>query len=167
MKTIEINLYKFDELSEEAQARAIRKYQSRDLFDWWSHIQYNAKECGVIIKSFDLYRNDIEIDFKGMAHDSAKALIYFWGEDTEIGEYSNSYLKKRDELYDKYNELSSLEDADYDKEEEDAWDEFHTNVCNYFLGQLRDEDEWLASEECAKDYFDSMDVHFTENGIEY
>lgn len=164
MKTIEINLYKFDELSEEAQARAIRKYQGRDFYDWWSFIQYNAKECGVIIESFDTYRGDISASFKWEAHDVANALIYFWGSDTDIGEISKKFLADREALYIDYNDD---ECEDFDDKEDELVDEFHSDVSHYFLKQLRDELEWLESDECAKDYFISMDVDFTEDGTEY
>jgi hypothetical protein len=157
MKTIEINLYKFEELSEEAQAKAIKNHQTHSNYEWWDCIEMNAKECGVIIDSFDTYRGDISLSFKWNAEDVAHELIKFWGADSDIGEISGQYLKDRETLY-----------IDYSSDKEDELlNEFHSDVSHYFLKQLRDELEWIESDEYAKEYLCDMDYDFMEDGTEY
>jgi hypothetical protein len=157
MKTIEINLYKFAELSEEAQAKAIKNHQTHSNYEWWDCIEMNAKECGVIIESFDTYRGDISVSFKWMAHHVAHGLIKFWGEGTDIGDISGQFLKDREALY-----------IDYSSDKEDELlDEFHTDVSHYFLKQLRNELEWIESDEYAKEYLTDMGYDFMEDGSEY
>jgi hypothetical protein len=58
MKTISINLYSFNELSEEAQQKALDHYRYFMVEDsWWDSIYSDAKEIGLKITSFDLDRN--------------------------------------------------------------------------------------------------------------
>jgi hypothetical protein len=157
MKTIEINLYKFEELSEEAQAKAIKNHQTHTNFDWWDCIEMNAKECGVIINSFNTDRGDISLSFKWNAKDVAHGLIKFWGEGTDIGEISGQYLKDRETLY-----------IDYSSDKEDELlNEFHSDVSHYFLKQLRGELEWIESDEYAREYLSDMDYDFMKDGTEY
>ena len=169
MKTIEITLYKFDELSEEAQQTAIRSYQTQaDYYDWWDNIYRNAKEVGVAIDSFDVYRNYISVSFMLMAHDVANALIFFWGADSDIGEVSQAFLDKREVLYKKYagDEASTYNEKLYEAEDE-LVDDFHSDVSDYFRNQLRSELEWLESEEYIRGFLSDMDYDFTEDGKQY
>jgi len=172
MKTIEINLYKFEELSEEAQAKAIKNHQQHSNYEWWECIEMNAKECGVIINSFDTYRGDISISFKWNAEDVAHGLIKFWGDITNIGEISKKFLDDRYALYKKRSVINDLHNTDeehsaLDEEEEELVDEFHSDVSHYFLKQLRDELEWIESDEYAREYLSDMDYDFMEDGTEY
>ena len=58
MKTIQINLYKFDELTEEAQRAALDKYSDINVdYDWWDSIYEDAKRIGLQITEFDLDRS--------------------------------------------------------------------------------------------------------------
>ena len=164
MRTIEITLYKFDELSEEAQAKAIKNHQRHSNYDWWDCIEMNAKECGVIIDSFDTYRGYISASFKWNAEDVAHGLIKFWGEDSDIGEISKKFLADREALYINYNDDECEE---FSEKEDELVDEFHSDVSHYFLTQLRNELEWIESDEYAKEYLSDMDYDFVEDGTEY
>ena len=169
MKTIEITLYKFDELSEEAQQTAIRSYQTQaDYYDWWDDIYRNAKEVGVAIDSWDVRRNYINVSFMLMAHDVANALIHFWGEDGDIGSASRNFLDDREVLYKKYagDEASTYNEKLYEAEDE-LVDNFHSEVSEYFLKELRGELEWLESEEYTRGFLSDMDYDFTEDGKQY
>jgi len=58
MKTIEVKIYSFDELSEEAQKKAINSHSDINVnSDWWESVYYDAKQTGLKITSFDLERN--------------------------------------------------------------------------------------------------------------
>lgn len=172
MKTIEINLYKFDELSEEAQAKAIKNHQTHSNYEWWDCIEMNAKECGISIDSFDTYRGDISTSFKWNAEDVAHGLIKFWGDITNIGEISKKFLDDRYALYKKRSVINDLHNTDeehstLDDEEDELVDEFHSDVSHYLLKQLRDELEWIESDEYTKEYLSDMNYDFLKDGTEY
>lgn len=168
MRTIEINLYKFDELSEEAQAKAIKRHQTYTTYDWWDSIEINAEESGVIIESFNTDNEDISVSFKWEALDVAHALAKFWGADSDIGKICQTFLDKRNVLYKKYagDEASTYNEKLYESEDE-LVDDFHTDVSRYFLEQLKNELEWIESDEYAREYLSDMDYDFMEDGTEY
>ena len=168
MRKIEINLYKFEELSEEAQAKAIKNHQLHSEYEWWDSIVINAEESGVVIESFDIDKGDISVSFKWEAHDVANALVKFWGADSDIGKICQTFLDKRNVLYKKYagDEASTYNEKLYESEDE-LVDDFHTDVSHYFLKQLRDELEWIESDEYAREYLSDMDYDFMEDGTEY
>ena len=57
MKTHTINTYSFNELSEEAQQKAIENLSDINVnFDWWNFTYEDAKNIGLKITSFDLDR---------------------------------------------------------------------------------------------------------------
>lgn len=167
MKTIEINLYKFDELSEEAQAKAIKNHQTHTNYDWWDFIEMNAKQSGIIIDSFDVYHNDINVSFIWVAHDVAHALIHFWGTDSDIGKIGQAFIDDRAKLYDYHEKEFSQPQNTLEEEEDSLVDYFHSDVSHYFLKQLRDELEWIESDEYAREYLSDMDYDFIEDGSEY
>ena len=58
MKTIEINLYEFSELSDKAKQKAISKLSDINVsHDWWNFTYDDAENIGLKITSFNLDRN--------------------------------------------------------------------------------------------------------------
>jgi len=58
MKTISINLYSFNELSSEAQNKALSKYVTINVeHDWYDSTYEDAEQVGLKITGFDLDRN--------------------------------------------------------------------------------------------------------------
>lgn len=59
MKTIQINLYEFKELSEKSKEKAV--YSLYDLninYDWWDSVYKDAENVGIKIKGFSLSGNN-------------------------------------------------------------------------------------------------------------
>ena len=69
MRTIETKVYKFEELTKEAQSKAIEKcYDINVCHDWWECTYNDAKTIELEIEGFDLiYRDNsflsVEIHF--------------------------------------------------------------------------------------------------------
>lgn len=62
MRTIEIKLYKFDELSKEAQQKAIESLFDINIdYNWWEGVYEDAKNIGIKINSFDIERNQCDV----------------------------------------------------------------------------------------------------------
>lgn len=59
MKTIEVNIYKFSELSERAKQTAINNLSNINTdLEWWECIYEDANEIGLKINGFDLDRGN-------------------------------------------------------------------------------------------------------------
>ena len=57
MKNFEVKLYNFEELTKDAQQKAISKNSDINIiFDWWEITCEEAKNIGINIKTFDLDR---------------------------------------------------------------------------------------------------------------
>ena len=68
MKTLEINLYKFDELSDEAKEKAIKNYKNKyceEIGIFWQEDNFNSIKA--ILNFFDVKIKYFEIDFSSAA----------------------------------------------------------------------------------------------------
>jgi hypothetical protein len=61
MKTIEIKLFQFDELSDESKQRAIQEWREEGIDHWWTDEYIETIKKG--LKAFDAVFADYEIDF--------------------------------------------------------------------------------------------------------
>ena len=68
MRTLEINLYKFDELSDEAKEKAIKNYKNEyceEIGTFWQEDNFNSIKA--ILNFFDVKIKNYEIDFSSAA----------------------------------------------------------------------------------------------------
>jgi hypothetical protein len=94
METIEVTLYKFDELSDKAKEFAVQD-NIHILTDfgsyWYETLIQELKDVGISAGSFDLNRREIEVDFYEDMNDvCANVVKDFKG--SEIAEMCASYL---------------------------------------------------------------------------
>lgn len=166
MKTIELTLYKFDELSKETQEKVIvDKRCINTEFDWWQCTYDTWNEIGVRIESFDLYNMDIDILLFYTEEDTAQSILSFFGHN-ENYDFARKYLeykKKLDKTYeDSFDEFGECEE--YDEELDDANALFQTDLRNALLSWLREELEYLQSDQAIIDTIEANDYDFTING---
>jgi hypothetical protein len=94
MKTIEVTLYKFDELSDKAKEFAVQDniHIMTDFGSYWDEIfLWQLKDVGISVDSFDLNRREIEVDFYEDLNDvCANVVKDFKG--SEIAEMCANYL---------------------------------------------------------------------------
>src|SRR5690606_13720103 len=93
MQTKIIKLYSFDELSKEAQNKAVN-----DLFDintdykWWDFIYEDAERMGLKIKSFDFFRKKITGEFITDAKTLAENIVNEYVEESPLYITCKNYL---------------------------------------------------------------------------
>lgn len=156
MKTIEINLYKFNELSEEAQQTAIEKLWDINITDsWWDGLYDDAENVGVTIKGFDIGRGSYcNIEFDGSPLDTAHLITINWGDACDEWKLSEQFIKDYEAMSD---------DDDF----EDVEDEYRTQLSEVFLQNLRNEYEYLTSKEAIIETIEANEYDFTEDGRLY
>jgi len=161
MKTIEINLYKFNELSEEAKDKAIEKlYDINVDFDWWKFTYEDAKNIGLEITSFDLDRNRHATGvFIFEAKDVINAILSDHGESCET--YKTA-LEYKDQLFTLIKKDAEMDDIDYELEDEisDLEDDFLSSLIEDYSIILQN----LISEEAIIETIEANDYDFTEDG---
>ena len=155
MKTV--NVYHFEELSDEAKQVAIRDNAEINVhYDWWDCTYETWSEMGVRIDSFDLYRQHVGINFLYDYEDVAQSILSFFGEDNDTYAFAKEYLeqvKKLDE-----------ESEDYDSDKDAIEEEFYMEIENTIFNWLRTEYEWLVSDEAIAETLEINQVDFLENG---
>ena len=171
MKTIEINIYSFDELSEESQQNAIdlMRYQDPQP-DWYQSIYEYAEEVGLKIKSFDAGRRwEIDLEFTSDPEMAAQAIIDGHGEHTETYTEAEKYLAERREIL----ELAPKdEDGEWEDEYEldcqldEADEEFTRMLEQCYLTMLSSEWEYQQSDEYITEMIKANEWHFSADGEE-
>lgn len=170
MKTKTINLYSFDELSEESQDKAIELLYDLNVMDsWWYESTYeDAERIGLKIEGFDIdRRNSIDGKFIWDATEVAHEIIREHGEQCDTYKLAEEFLKERDEIVD-----TALKDEDGEFEDERKLDndldecesEFERVLKEEYLSILRKEYEYLTSREQIIESINCNEYTFTEDG---
>lgn len=146
-----INIYKFDELSEEVQEKVIQdNYHINVDHEWWEYIYEDAENVGLRISSFDIDRGSIDISSGKYLTEVIDLILDNHGKDTD------TYL-----LADQYNnELECLKWPCIEAAEV----AFLKDIGECYLSMLRKEYEWLTSEEMIKETIEANEYDFDESG---
>jgi hypothetical protein len=166
-------VYKFEELSEKAQGKALeRLYDINVDYGWWECIYEDAKTIGVEIEGFDLDRSQIcEGEFLQDEWDVAANILKEHGKDCETYQDAHEFVwamaieenVARIGLPD-----DDLEDFDLDPDFcSDLLDEFRKTIFEDYRIMLETEYEYLTSEEAIRDKIDGNEYEFTEDGKIY
>lgn len=156
MRTVNLNVYKFSELSTEAQKTAISKLSAinTEYHNWWESTYEDAKTIGIKITSFDIDRiNDIT---GSLIDDEINvAELIFDNHGTECSTYKIADTFK-EEYYKP--DIENLEQLEKD---------FLRDILKEYHKILKNEYEYLQSDEAIKNTIESNDYEFLENGEIY
>lgn len=175
MRAIEVKLYQFEELSNEAKENAIEKNRIMNVeYDWWDCTYEGMKEVGVKINSFDIYYRNINITIEDSEHTASKTIEYY-GEGMEVVKISKRFIADRDALIKKLGEGNDIAGYsvkeefidEYDEEIEYLEEEYRKEMAEEILTWLRDEYEYLQTDEAVSETLIANDYEFTEEGAIY
>lgn len=187
MRTEEIKIYKFSELSDEAKERAIDNLRDINLdHDWWDFAYMDAENVYLKITGFDVGRGSYcNIEFIDSPADTAEAILANHGEVCETYKLAKGFLENleeltndRDKWHDKAEEMYKEDKEEaydvcmehaYDKEDEieNLEDEFLKELSEEYLTMLREEYEYKYSDEAVIETIEANDYEFTEDGNIY
>jgi hypothetical protein len=162
MKTIELKLYKFSELSPESQDKALsRLYDINVSHEWYDYLQEEARSIGLNITSFDTDRHQIEASLTMSADDSAYLILKSHGAECATYALAKQFLA----------DFERLPSDEYGERDEDAFaalsEDFEHSLAEEYLSLLRKEVEYLMSAESITETITANDYDFTENGEIY
>ena len=151
-------VYKFEELSDDAKAKALEHlYDINVDHDWWEFTYEDAKTIGCEIRSFDTGRSN-SIDLKCPdAHKTAILIVENHGETCDTRKLADEYLKDYDKI---------TEDGDFIEEPDfgEINTEFERALGEEYLSLLRKEYEYQTSEEAIIETILANEYEFTEDG---
>lgn len=184
MKTITINAYQYNELSDKAKEQVHQDYLNNSFPDWWYESTYDdANNFCLDIQEFDIYRNYIKIEFQDDAEATAQAIVE--GAGGELLELAKDWQKEVNDLfksysdYDKYQEWLRemdytlddmefedwlLEESGYQDDKESADADFLKQLGEYYLDYLKSDYDHYTSEEYIADFYECNDYWFDING---
>jgi hypothetical protein len=169
-ETITRNLFTFDELSEEAQDKALDSLRDINLhFDWWDGVYYDADNIGLKITGFDLDRNRHATgNFVNSAAYTADRILTEHGNQCDTYELADKFKTEHDRLSDLSDELSKTDKWDnmakVDGELTDLENEFLADLLECYASMLQREYEYLYSDEAIKETIMANSYEFTEDG---
>jgi myo-inositol catabolism protein IolC len=168
MRKIETIVYKFDELSAEAQDKAIDKlYDINVDYQWWDSVYDDAENVGIRISEFDLDRNrHCKGRFINYALDTAEAILVNHGNMCETYKTAEAYLAER-AAFIKSEMAANADDDEFtedDIESDDIDMDFLKSILEDYSIMLQHEYDYLTSSEAIKATIDANEYEFDING---
>ncbi len=157
--------FTFDELSKQAQARAVRDFDNvHD--NWWEYTYEDAEHIGLKITEFDTDRNNYaKGEFTGDEYgmDCARAIMANHGKDCASYIAAVAYLADavlREAIWDDSKAGDWCEEHDAAERAE----EFLKSVLEYYARVLQSEQEYLYSDAAIIETIKANDYTFDEDG---
>lgn len=167
MKTVKIKLYQFSELSDEAKERVLNKFSNiNTFFEWWDYIYEDAKEIGFKITSFDLYRGTMTGEEIRGADEIALNILNNYGKTCKTYKLAESFFDNWQPIYNKFSELLEKDECTIEIEHEliEIEADFIKDLLKEYLSLLRQEYDYLTSQEAIIDAIEANEYDFTETG---
>lgn len=169
MKTLTIDVFTFEELSDAAKETARAWYrESMSCDEWWDSVYEDAKQAGLKITGFDIDRASyVKAEFIHDACFTAHYIVDNHGDTCETFKTAQSFLSDRDKIV---NEAPRDENGDWEDENEldaaldDCEAEFLKSICEDYRIILTREYEYRYSNECVDESILSNEYTFTKNG---
>jgi hypothetical protein len=145
MRQKTISVYKFEELSEDIQQELIdeNRWIGVKDGDWWEYIADEIEGLGGNLVQFDIYKGTIQMDIVVSPIEFAKAIVSHHGSRCDTYKISQQYLDEE------------LVDKDY----------LH-DISREYLSTLREEYEYLTSDEYVREGLIEIDNEYYEDGRE-
>lgn len=168
-RKIEVTLYQFDELNDEAKEKA-RDWFSQFALDheWWKNTYDDAENIGLEITSFDLDRNrHAKGKFTDGAIVCADKIIKEHGDKCETRKTAEAFLKERDEIVDtaeKDEDGGFANEHELDEKLDHCENEFLRAILEDYSVMLQQECDYLQSDESVDENIRINEYEFTQDG---
>ncbi len=169
MRTVRTKIYKFEELSEDAQHTAINNMRDINVdHDWWTSTYEDAENIGLKITSFGLERNrHANGEFIISANDTAKRILEEHGENCETYNTASTFLNTISEIKNNYAGGTDEDEYSIETETEDAESDFLNSILEDYSIMLQNDVEYLQTDEAIKETILANDYEFTEDGNQF
>lgn len=169
MRKKEITLYKFSELSPEAQETALDHLRDINVdHEWWEYLYDDAKTAGIKITSFDLGNSKrITGEYLRDGEYTALAIIKNHGINCDTYKAASRYLTARAEILSRLQEDESGEESngyEIDGEISDLDSDFLREILEEYFSILDQAYEHLTSDEAIRETIEANEYEFTEDG---
>ena len=164
MKTIEIKVYKFEELDKQTKEKVIDNYRYINVEDtfWYDWIKEDFNRLGLEIQEFDLgNRNYIKIYIDNFK-DTSESILQEFGDSVGVKQTAKNYLDEYEKI-----QANFKEDEDVEREVELLDIEYEKEYSEDILSYLRANYEWEITDEAIINTIEANDYDFTTKGKIY
>ena len=164
MKTIEIKVYRFEELDEQTKEKVIENYRyiNVDSTFWSDYIKEDFIRLGLEIKEFDLgCGNAVKIYIDNL-EETSKNIIHEFGNSEAIKQLAENYINEYEKI-----QANFKEDEDVEREVELLDDQYEKKYSEYILLYLRASYDWETSDEAVYRTIEANEYDFTIEGKIY
>jgi hypothetical protein len=175
MKTTTLNIYSFDELSQEAKEVAVDSLCSINVeHDWWDFTYEDARQIGLKLESFDLDRNKhVKGRFLLTSIEVAAKICQEHGKDCETYRIAATFSSEYDSLIEKYSD--GIDKYTVTEENEYVFnnivntlsEDFANDLLEEYANILQRECDYLQSEEAIIETIKANEYEFLESGKKY
>jgi hypothetical protein len=168
-----ITLYKFDELSEEAQANALSKLWNLNVdYEWWDSAYEEAKTIGLKIEGFHIDHKIIKGTLNEDLLDCCRLIRHNHGKECDTfktahhyrREYIRAFVKWRADNKKEWKPADWFYEFGYTDEAQEITDEFRKALLQDYLIMLDKEYDYLTSKEAILQSIEANEYLFHENG---
>lgn len=171
MRTVRTKIYKFEELSKDAQQNAISNMWDINVdHDWWQSTYDDASNIGLKITSFNLDRNrNATGEFSLSACEVAQNVFNEHGEDCETYKTAQKFIEVWQPIFDDYMDENSenYESQELENTLQEMEDDFLNSLIEDYSIILQNESEYLQSDEAIKETILANDYDFLKDGTQY
>lgn len=169
MKTIQLKLYQFNELTEQGKAKAIADNADFNVnYNWWDMTYEDALNIGLKITGFDLDRaHYCNAEYTEDAVYTARQIQLQHGEQTDTYRLANEFQESRDLIVSTWpkDETGELEQVnELDEALDNVENSFLKSLAQAYLRILDNEYDHLTSDEAIADALIANDYWFTADG---
>ncbi len=158
MQTVQIKVFSFDELSDDAKENARNWYREGSLdYDWWESTFEDAQNIGLKLASFDLDRNRGATGaFTETVETVVRLIIAHHGPKCETYKTAKAFLTDLRKL--------RKRQFDYDERYASLCAEFERSLIEDYSLMLQHEYEYLLSDEQVDESITANEYTFTQDG---
>ena len=164
MRTIEIKVYKFEELDKQTQEQVIENYRYINVEDtlWYDFIKVDFNRLGLDIQAFDLDRGNYAKIYIDNFEETSNNIIDEFGDSVPIKQTAKNYI-------DEYNKIQAnfKNDEDIERELEILDEEYQKEYSEDILSYLKAEYEWEITDQAIIETIEANDYDFTTEGKIY
>ncbi len=164
MKTIEIKVYKFEELDKQTQEKVIENYRYINVEDtfWYDWIKDDFNRLGLEIKEFNIDRGSYAKIYIENFEDTSNYIIEEFGDSVAIKQTAKNYLKELKEIVSNFKEDEEI-DREFEILDEKYQHEFEADILSY----LRANYVWEINDQAVINTIEANDYDFTTEGKIY
>jgi hypothetical protein len=133
--------------------------------DWWEFVYDDAKEVGLKITGFDLDRGShVNGHLLNSMNECIDLILASHGKECETFKLATKFRAEWNILVNNYDEVTEDNQWEFDQDADEMEEDFKNELCECYLTILREEYEYLTSEEAIIQTIEANEYEFDEEG---